>query len=343
MCEFIRTKLDLGKNNGMIILIKSCLIGEIREKGEKMEKFEFFLLDPRPIAAAIEANDKVFTTGPVVGIEVTIPALASRCTANIDPQHTEGNHELAAIEVAVEGEIPPVGSVLATVRADLDSIGAMAIFSLRSEGIDITPANDRIGVIATSDKFARGGWQGAKALPSLGHLYDDSTASAETDTRLAPIASAVSDFKVPLANRVESLKKWLMTGEEPVGYREKFVTERRALATAIADGTIKAESLDGKIARVISTHRAATSMGYCLAPVVVALNPKFQFQGSEAHAKFTICQFTPGYVDLKGALAELATMEMGWGGSPTIGGSPQGVSSTLTIEQVVEVVAKHLK
>ena len=46
---------------------------------------------------------------------------------------------------------------------------------------------------------------------------------------------------------------------------------------------------------------------------------------------------------IKSALAELAALEPGWGGSPTIGGSPQGVSSLLTTEQVVEVVARHLK
>lgn len=311
--------------------------------GKVNQTYTYAILDPRPIPVAIEANDKVFTTGPVVGIEVTVPALATRCVANIDPQHSEGNHELAAIEVAVTGEIPLAGSVLATVRADLDSIGAMAIFSLRSQCIDITSATDRIGLIATSDKFARGRWQGVKALPTVNHLFDDSTASTETDTRLAPIASAISDFKIAVADRVETLKKWLMTGEEPVGYREKFIAERQALAKAIADGTINAKSVaEGMIAQVISTHRAATSIGYCLAPVVVALNPTFSFQGSPAHAKFTICQFTPGYVDLKAVLAELTELEAGWGGSPTIGGSPQGVSSTLTIEQVVEAVAKHL-
>lgn len=328
----------------------------------------YALLDPRQIPAATEANEKVFTqecgicshssgqldgltciwcsgTGnaPVYGIEVTVPALAARCIENLDPQHAGQNHELAAIEASLVVDIPWHNTVLATVRADLDSIGAMAIFSLRSESVDLTPAMERINLIATSDKFARGGWQGVKELPTAEHLYDDSTASAETDTRLAPIASAISDFKVLLVSRVELLKKWLMTGEEPAGYREKFIAERQALAKAIADGTINVESVvNGKVARVISTHRAATSIGYCIAPIVVALNPTFSFQGSPVHAKFTICQFKLGYVDIKSALAELTIMEAGWGGSSTIGGSPQGVSSTLTIEQVVEVVAKHL-
>lgn len=329
--------------------------------------YNFALLDPRLIPAAQEANEKIFSSpcgvclhssgqldgetcrycggtgfAPVYGIEVTMLALAKRCVLNLDPQHLGGNANRAAIEDALIIELPAEGSTLATVRADLDAVGAMAVLVMRSEGIDLTQTMERINLIAESDKFARGGWQGVKPLPTTKHLYDDSTASTETDTRLAPIAAAVGDFKVPIADRMEKLKKWLLTGEEPAGYREKFIANRKALANAITDGMIKAESVNGKIAKVISTHRAATSIGYCLAPVVVALNPSFSFQGSPAHAKFTVCQFTPGYVDMKAALAELNELESGWGGSPTIGGSPQGVSSTLTIDKVAEVVAKHL-
>ncbi len=312
--------------------------------------YSYAILDPRPIPAAQEANEKVFATGPVVGIEVTVPALAARCIANIDPQHSGNNHELAAIEVAMTAELPADGSVLTTVRADLDSVGAMAVFALRRsfgkffEEIVLGDIIGRVQIVAESDRFARGGWSGVRPLPSAEALFDDTVASAESDSRLAPMAAAIADFKVPLAARVEVMIAWLLTGKEPAGYRDRWLAERKALAVAIADGTINATTVaDGKIARVVSTHRAATSVGYCLAPVVVALNPSFSFQSSPAHAKFTICQFTAEYVDLKAALAELAGLEAGWGGSPTIGGSPQGVSSTLTIEQVVGALAKHLK
>lgn len=326
--------------------------------------YAYAILDPRSIPVATEANDKVFATGPVVGIEVTVPALASRCVANIDPQHSGQNADLAAIEVALTAELPAVGSVLATVRADLDSVGAMAIFALRAEGsfpqlviegevvsrVDggglffIAETIDRILLIATSDKFSRGGWPGPKSLPTTESLFDDSTASAESDSRLAPIAAAVSDFKVAIADRVELLKKWLLTGEEPADYRERWLAERQALAKAIADGTIKASTVSaGRIAKVVSTHRAATSVGYSLAPVVIALNPEFRLGAGEPHSKFTICAFEARFADIKAALTELNELESGWGGSPTIGGSPQGVSSVLTIDQVVEVVERHLK
>ena len=97
------------------------------------------------------------------------------------------------------------------------------------------------------------------------------------------------------------------------------------------------------MAVVESRHRAATAVGYATAPVVVALNPAFLLGQGDPHRKFTVAAYGPQYADIRSALAELAALEPGWGGSPTIGGSPQGVSSQLTTEQVVEVVARHLK
>jgi hypothetical protein len=83
------------------------------------------------------------------------------------------------------------------------------------------------------------------------------------------------------------------------------------------------------------------AMGYSRAPVVIALNPAFAPGGGEPIRKFTIAAYEPQWLDIPAALAELNELEQGWGGSPTIGGSPQGVSSTLSVEQVVDVVARH--
>ncbi len=328
--------------------------------------FQFAVFDPRPIAAAAEANDKIFAGAPqgVLGIEVTVQSLASRCVlGNIDPQHSGGDASRAAIEEAMTTTLPayPDEVIIATVRADLDAIGAMVILALREEGakqygssewsyllgtdLISRTAENRIRLVAESDKFSRGGWPGVRPLPTVEKPFDDSTASAESDSRLAPMAAAVADFKVPLVQRVEILKKWLLTGEEPTGYRERWIAERQALAKAISDGTIGAKVVaDGRIAVVESTHRAATSVGYCLAPVVVALNPRFQIAGGEPHRKFTICTFEAvRWCNLLVVIAELAVLEAGWGGTPTIGGSPQGVSSRLTIDEVIAVVEQHLK
>lgn len=305
--------------------------------------YQFTTLDPRNIPAATEANDKVFAN-PVYGIEVTVPALAKRCTFNLDPQHTGGDANRAAIEDALTTELPAEGSTLATVRADLDAIGTMAIFNLRTNGESLESAMDRINMVATADKFARGGYSGPKPLPTRSNPWDESSATAESSRPLAAIAAAIMDFKVPMADRVSTMERWLLTGDEPAQYRTQVEKERLDMITAMETGQIKSETRsDNRIAVVESTHRAATSVGYSLAPVVVALNPSFKQGPSEPYKKFTICAFEAKFADIKSALAELATLEAGWGGSPTIGGSPQGVSSVLTIDQVVEVVAKHLR
>jgi hypothetical protein len=182
--------------------------------------------------------------------------------------------------------------------------------------------------VAQQDRFDRGGWPGVQPQPTRENLWPESELK-----HLAAISAAVMDFKIPVADRVAWMECWLLTGEEPEGYRARVEKEREETLAALESGATKtAVHMGGKIATVVSSHRAALSIGYRMAPVVVALNPAFTFQGGPAISKFTVCQFTAGYVDLKAAAAELAAIENGWGGSPTIIGSPQGVGSALTIE-----------
>jgi hypothetical protein len=314
--------------------------------------YRYGLLDPRPIPAAVEANEKVFASGPVYGIEVTVPALAARCVYNLDPQHSGGDAGTAAIEAALTAELPAVGATLATVRADLDAVGAMVVFAIRAEGVTLSPEmRARILAVAAADKFARGNWPGQLPLPTRENPWP-SSGSAEGTRELATMAAIVSDFKVPFRDRVgvminwllegEELKNWILYGEGWRVYRDRVEKERLDLIAAIEAGEVKTTRFNN-ITAVETTHRAATMIGYHLAPVVVALNPAFRFGGGEPHRKFTVCQYTAGYVDLKAVVAELASMEDGWGGSSTIIGSPQGVGSTLTIDDVVRMVEKHFQ
>jgi len=86
-------------------------------------------------------------------------------------------------------------------------------------------------------------------------------------------------------------------------------------------------------------------VGYEHADVVVAMNPVMTVQGSaETVVKYTIARRNSHVpCDIAGATAELATLESGWGGRDNVAGSPQGISSQLTLAQVVEVVGRHMK
>ena len=84
-------------------------------------------------------------------------------------------------------------------------------------------------------------------------------------------------------------------------------------------------------------------IGYSQAPIVVAINPEFRFQGGEPHRKITICQYQDGYINLKKVVENLNLIEPGWGGSATICGSPQGKASIVSESQLWEGVQELLE
>ena len=310
---------------------------------EKEPNINFALLDPRPIDIAKEANEKIFknATNGVLGIEVTIPALAEKCSlGNIDPQHTDGDISKASIDVVASLEnLPPEKAYLVTVRADLDAIGSMALIDLRRKGLKLDEKiKERINKISEMDRFDKGDWK-AKPLPTKENIWADITGGEE----LYALNSLVMDFKVSIQNRVKIIEKWLESGDTPKEYEEKVKNERESTLKALENGEIKIELVaDGAIAKVESKSLAGTNLGYCLAPTIVVSNPEFKLQAGEAHLKHTIAQYKLGYIDLISALKELRQKEEGWGGSPTIIGSPQGTSSKLSSDQIVEIISKYL-
>ncbi len=143
------------------------------ESRNQFKDYHYGLIDPRPTPDAKAANEKLFENPHgILGIEVTIPAYAERCTlGNIDPQHSDGNVDLAAIEIAQTLDVPPSEASIITVRADLDALGAMALIRYRASGGGVTPEmTARIQKIATADTFARGRWPGKTNLPSKENL-----------------------------------------------------------------------------------------------------------------------------------------------------------------------------
>jgi hypothetical protein len=300
--------------------------------------YRFGRLDPRGGAEAEAANADLLGEG-TLGIEVTIPALAARCgLGNIDPQHAPEAagrvQDRAAIEAVRGWPVPPRDSTLATIRPDLDSLGAMAVLWMRAAGQPIDAAAvRRIAEIARVDRHDRGPWPGPRPV----------TAVLNEDASLAAIALAVADHRLDLAERVELVRQWIAAGAEPASYRRRFEAARRELAEALAQGSVRLRAVcGGSIAVVVTERPEGLQLGYCLSPVVVALNPNFRLQGGPAHRKFTVAHYRAGYADLAAARHALATREPGWGGSPTIIGSPQGVASTLPLCMVLRIVREAL-
>jgi hypothetical protein len=298
--------------------------------------FEFAALSPRH--QDTEENNTVLAR-PCLGIEVTIPSLAAQCLlGNIDPQHTEGRNVAACVE-ALTCPIPGVGATLVTVRADADSVTAMAVLEARSAGLKVD--KEFVYTIGDADGAQEGPWR-----------RDYTPAQDFRD------ASAVAmNFRSSMEDRVRMILEKITYGvllptAPPIDTSEITVYDRGGYAVAIADGL---------------AGRGACSAGYRVAPVVIALNEFFSVGGCAPYKKFTIARWngsvpmrwsemlsdlnlvesssypTPEVMDEAGEIAipegERPAL---WGGSTSIIGSPQGVDSTLSLSEVEAIVRKHL-
>jgi hypothetical protein len=312
--------------------------------------YRYAILDPRATDAARAHNDAVFASGPVYGLEVTLPALAERCAANLDPQHLGGDAGTAAIEAALTWPLPPDGATLATIRPDMDSVGAMAVLAIRRRQepeLDLRLREDvdnpesswgaalhwrpahRLRAIALADREASGPWPGLRLTVDVGDLVSPTTA----------LNAVAMDHTMDLPHRVDVLCEWLERGTfagEDARRASAELEAKEALATLQID--IHGDSLVG----VTGAHRLAFAVGYRRGAVVVATNPEFRWQGGPAHRKHTIGRWnTTVEVYWDEMLAELRRREPGWGGSPSIVGSPQGVGSVLTTAEVVDIVRRY--
>lgn len=304
-----------------------------------LDSYRYAMLAPRR-----EASNEAFLGQNTLGIEVTVPDLAARCgLGNLDPQHSGHDASQAAIEAALQADIPPPGSTLATVRPDPDAFGAMAVLAMRCAGLPLgADALRRIDMVARADRFDRGSWPGPRPLPTTVAALEKDTMD---ESELVAIRGACFDTEMLVTQKVSTLLTWLQSGKEPPGYRERWRAAQQRLIDSLNGGEMDLKlRYDGRIATLETTRTDALGLAYYLAPVVVARNPAFRWPGAgEPHVRYAVAQWQLGWIDLLATALELADGEPGWGGSPTIIGSPQGRGSELNLEAVASIAARHLK
>ena len=188
--------------------------------------YQFIVVDTRK--PVVPAN--------TLGIEITIPEIAAMCDlGNIDPQHGCGKGAGLAFHLATSAIdhalrlasdptgkdqwelLPAVGATLATVRPDLDALGAMALLALaRSAGTSFTLSPAAIARIRTIDA-ADGNTSTTWAPRSLPTTENPWPAGVEIGSRreLAAIAAVVSDHKLSVPFRVACVATWILGGECP--------------------------------------------------------------------------------------------------------------------------------
>jgi hypothetical protein len=274
-----------------------------------------------------------------LGIEITDSFLASLCDlGNIDPQHgnargpeVEGH---AAIDTALRWPLPPPGTTLATIRPDADSIGAMAVLSLRAKGVAFTcELHARIDLIARSDCFDYGDWASWAAAHPPPQKGATLLALSPHPSEFRVLAAFVGLRPDDLPTSVSMMRDWLLSGLlPPQGEAEVVKSDSEAAAAWSAGQLPVAKLCGGHVAFVQSDYPGAISLGYRHAPIVIAE----RLLGGKR--KITIAQFERGHLDMKAISAWLNQIEPGWGGSEIILGSPQGRATSMKIEQIIDLI-----
>ena len=199
----------------------------------------------------------------------------------------------------------------------------MAVLGLRAAGTYIDPAmRTRIGIIARADRFDHSVWPGPRPMPRDAKEMDEVGLGEQG---CGALAAGLSDPVLSPSDGVAAARNWIAVGAVPDTWRDRAQGASAALFAAWTLGRVKLSVPDpGGIALVEGFAPGALRFGYRHAPVVVAVDDSPRGDPPAPWRKISVAQWQTGHVDLVSAAALLNVAEPGWGGSPTIVGSPQG-------------------
>ena len=282
--------------------------------------------------------------GPrTLGIEVTSKDLARECQlGNIDPQHNSDGHS-SAIEEALVCPLPPKGTILVTIRPDKDSIGAMAILTLRAFALYHKIDHEFVRWIGALDRHGR---QNVRQYePELyAQFVKDRRDKALNAITMAKRSGLTVFDKVNLVIGV------LINTMPPKDLRS-WTNIRPAAPDA---NTYQVEQVGSlvvvKTAGFLKRVRDWANQRYPVALIVDSGD-------GDVACRFSVVR-QPGNFDRKGfeqsvnsaeaqarslSVSDLRSAGLDWGGPVNIVSSPSGAGRTtqLSLEQVLECVTRH--
>lgn len=285
-------------------------------EGPQKSRFNFVTLNP-----AADVNPRFD-----FGIEVTESKLLNG-QPNLDHHGSKVSANMpSAIEQALAlpaDQLPKPGSTLATIKHDADSLGAMAVLANRIEG---RPVNQElVEAIGRRDRGVR----------------DTSPISPELSRMLAAIQETVKSGR-PIHKKVFFLKDCLdgSVNDGAVRERAEWRRERNREMRDHIEDTVQVKPYKDvrDVVLLTADTTKALSHGYQYAPISILHvdTPTFKRISVGVQEGSTKGKY------LGRALQELQTIEPGWGGRPTIFGSPHGKNTTLTPDVVASVVSKYI-
>jgi len=284
--------------------------------------------------------------GPdTLGIEVTSDLLAVRCgLGNIDPQH-QTSGKSSAIEDALTHALPVAGSRLVTIRSDKDSLGAMAVLTLRAQRKGAKIDKMLVSWIGALDRL---GYENARDQnPELADAFEMQKTVVLNNICLN------SKLWANLAEQVTLVARVLSGEMSQAEYNSIQVRLKKLPQNFTA-------AMKGDVALVEVRGRFDNARNWANQKYAVALicDDRHESHGSIIKKMSVIRQ--PSCFDRQGfemavnvaeakargmTLEELKVLGFTWGGTPNIVSSPSGAGreSALHQETVLALIERHLK
>lgn len=298
---------------------------------------KFSIIQPYSINDNILASIDAKNT---LGVEVTIPKLAAFCgLGNID-HHRKGDdsNTPSACEQALDW--PYLDCNVIGVLADADTLTAMAVLWAKVFRYE----SDACFYSENGFYPETSGYEVDKNLVYKIGLIDRkgpaSCLKELEDLRVQYIRAIAAQRNMYVDEQVYNIML-VLCGKE-LTEKDLDLIKLENLKLIEAEKASKVTKIKDFVI-VESSHQMATQIGYKYGDVLICINPlfpkDFKDYSKGTYRKITLCkrdEFVPYNINF----SKLNDLENGWGGRPTIGGSPQGIDSILTIDQILDSIEK---
>lgn len=289
----------------------------------------------------------------IIGVEINNPDIAIYCFLNIDPQHETNNllNNMTALEYVYKckNEFRDLLVIFnkflfITIKTDLDSVSSICLLKMIIKDRLFTLTPDLIlkfKNIAKSDRHGRLDYNQVKNRIDIDFIRDSNFNRYGIPLSLIAM---IADYKLDLEQKCINMDSYLM---KDTFYKIKdyvnYVKDIRKKSVLISHEII----VPDKLIFVVSNSRGAISKGYRKCPVVIAKNFKYTFGigiNKIIGTKITIAQYEDSkYINLIDLKNELNKIELGWGGSSCIIGSPQDHPTKIDNKTLINLTKKYLK
>lgn len=289
----------------------------------------------------------------IIGVEINNPDIAIYCFLNIDPQHETNNllNNMTALEYVYKckNEFRDLLVIFnkflfITIKTDLDSVSSICLLKMiiKDRLFSLTPDLIlKFKNIAKSDRHGRLDYNQIKNRIDVDFIRDSNFNRYGIPLSLIAM---IADYKLDLEQKCINMDSYLM---KDTFYKIKdyvnYVKDIRKKSVLISHEII----VPDKLIFVVSNSRGAISKGYRKCPVVIAKNFKYTFGigiNKIIGTKITIAQYEDSkYINLIDLKNELNKIELGWGGSSCIIGSPQDHPTKIDNKTLINLTKKYLK